>query len=74
MSSEREHIDKAHQVYERVRGEQEAMRTRVQQFKAERAAALQDALDAGVTATRLAEELGINRVTLYKLLKEHRPR
>lgn len=74
MSSQEEFIGQAQEVYQRVRSEQETLRTRERELKAERAAALQEALDGGVTATRLAEELGINRVTLYKLLKEHRPR
>ncbi|OSM43447.1 hypothetical protein [Nesterenkonia sp. PF2B19] len=74
MSSQEELISQAQQTYERVRSEQEQLRARERELKAERAASLQEALDGGVTATRLAEEIGINRVTLYKLLKEHRPR
>lgn len=72
MSGQEVLISQAQEAYERVRSEQEKLRARERALKAERAAALQEALDGGVTATRLAEEIGINRVTVYKLLREHR--
>lgn len=72
MSSPEELITHAKDVDKRVRREQDLLRARERDLKAERAEAIQQALDGGVSATRLAEEFGINRVTLYKLLKEHR--
>ena len=72
MSSPEELIAHAKEVDARVRREQDLLRARERDLKAERAEAIQQAIDGGVSATKLAEAFGINRVTLYKLLREHR--
>lgn len=65
-------IASALEVDARVRQEREFLRARERALKAERAEAIQAASDGGVTAIRLAEEFGINRVTLYKLMRDQR--